>query len=212
MALNDAISAILEKVGLKKSDLAKCREAIVEHEDRIKDLNDELSGKLDEAQRLERMLRGLKAKYDAAAPASRTLLEAQIRSLMRDFSGLKEVQDIILRNLDKEKLLLRNRRIELEHLRHPTDVGAIVDAQDRKDEVVADLEEEDAEVSELAGRVYRRKEEVDATVMAELGPKAESADALGREIDALLGPVPAAEPAGGREESSPSATIVPLEA
>lgn len=188
MGLNDTISAMLEKVGLKKSDIVKCREAIMAHEERVKDLNDELAAKFDEAQSLERRLRDLKAKYDAAAPASRKLLEEQIRSLMRDFSGLKEVQEIVLRNLEKEKLLLRNRRIEFEHLRHPTDVDSLVEAQDRKSEIVADLEEEDAEVLELAGRVYHREENAASHQEAAFNPQPEtSAEALGREIDALLG-------------------------
>jgi len=185
MALNDAISAVLEKVGLKKSDVEKCRDAILVHEERIKDLNDELAGRLDDAQRLERALRDLKAKYDAATPASKRLLESQIRSLMSDFSGLKEMQDIILRNLDKEKLLLRNRRIELEHLRHPTDIDTVIDAQDRKEAMVSDLKEEDVEVAELAGHVYSREENVPSST-AESTDK-DSADALGREIDALIG-------------------------
>ena len=201
MALNDTISSLLEKIGLKKSDLGKCRDAILAHEERIKDLNDDLSGKFDEMQRLERSLRDLKAKYDAASQASRKLLESQIRSLMRDFSGLKEMQDIVLRNLEKEKLLLRNRRIELEHLRHPTDVDSIVDAQERKDEIISDLEEEDAEVSELAGRVYRREEDVKPV-------QEDSSDTLGSEMDALLGsPTAVAEKGGNPADETPPAEL-----
>lgn len=182
MPLNDAIAAVLEKVGLKKSEMRKCRDAILQHEERIKDLNDELSGKLAEAQRIEQSLLELKRTFDAASPASQKLLESQIRSAMNDFRGLKEMQDIVLRNLEKEKLLLRNRRIELEHLRHPTDVEAIVEAQDRKEEIVSNLKEEDVEVAELEGNVYRR-EDADRPATEDVA----SGAMLAREIDELLG-------------------------
>ena len=195
MALNDIISSALEKIGFKKSEIEKCREAIALHEECIRDLNDDLHAKFEASQELERALRDMKVKYNAASPASKKLLESQIRSLMRDFSGMKELQDIVVRNIEKEKLLLRNRRVELEHLRHPSDVRTIADAQDRKEEIISDLEEEDAEIEGLSGCTYRRDESFRTSVADCAVPAAET-DSLIREIDSLIGedaPEPVAE-------------------
>jgi len=186
MAINDILSGLLVKTGLKKTDLQKCEEAIAEHEERIRDLFDELAERTAESGRLESRIRKLKGEYDLAAPVSKPLLEAQIRSLMGDFKHLKELQDLVLRNIEKEKLLLQGRRMERESLRHPVDVGVVEDAVEAKEGVLDGLKEEDAELARLGRTSYVREDKPEGEAAGQAdGPAREAA--LNRDVEALLG-------------------------
>lgn len=186
MAINDILSGLLVKAGLKKTDLQKCEAAIAEHEERIKDLFDELADRTAESKRLEERIRKLKGEYDVAAPVSKPLLEAQIRSLMGDFKHLKELQDLVLRNIEKEKLLLQGRRMERESLRRPVDVGAVEDAVETQKGILDDLKDEDAELMRLGQTSYVRDEKPDGEAVEQSDVHARE-DALNRDVEALLG-------------------------
>lgn len=204
MALNDMLAALLVKVGLRKSEAARCDEAILRHEDRIRDFNGLLADQLDEVRRLEARIRALKAEYDKAGGAGKALCEARLRSLMKDFARSKELQDLTLRNLEREKLLLQNRRLEREHLRHPTDVEAVEDALERKDELVQETQEEDETLAELEGRVYRREEPA-AGAPDDAQAEARRAAQLERDLAAVLGDAPAAEAPQPKEKEEDAA-------
>lgn len=186
MAINDILSGLLVKTGLKKTDLQKCEAAIAEHEERIKDLFDELAERTAESGRLESRIRKLKGEYDLATPASKPLLEAQIRSLMGDFKHLKELQDLVLRNIEKEKLLLQGRRMERENLRHPVDVGAVEEVVETKEGILDDLKDEDAELARLGQTSYVRDVESTGESVGQPDGQART-DALNRDVEALLG-------------------------
>ena len=177
MAINDTLANLLIKAGLKKSEAQKLEDQIHQLEERIRDLQDDLNGKVEETDRLVAKIRRLKAKCDAAAPASRQLLEDQIRSLMRDFKYLKESQGLTLRNIEKHKLLLQNRRLALEHAKHPVDVQEIEDVTDDKQEMVDELKDEDKELARLDDMTYTKESVQDA----------EKSDSLDRELEALIG-------------------------
>lgn len=183
MPINDFISDILVKTGLKKTEDQLCADAISHHEERIRDLNDHLAELLDEVARIEHNIRNVKEQYDAATSASKPLYAERLRSLMRDLERVRELQMLTLRNLEKEKMLLQERRIEREHIRHPSDPDIVSDAIERKEEVIADLQEEDGELSRLETTVYSKDPDLPA------GPITSTVDEerLNREVEALLG-------------------------
>lgn len=177
MALNDILSTLVEKMGLKKSDRRRCEEAIAEHEYRIKDLDRRLAGLVEEARTVERRLRELKVAYDAATVQARGLLEAQIRSGMRDFARIRELQTLTLRNQEKEKTLLNACRLELENLDHPTDEVAVDEARSRKE----DLQDEDETLADLDNLRYDPHESAIDTAGA-----SEMSVSVISDLDALL--------------------------
>lgn len=184
MAVNDILSGLLVRMGLKKTEIQECEEAIAIHEERIKDINDQISGQMAKIEALECRLRQLKDAYDAAISASKPLHEAKLRSCMRDFRLEKELQALRMRNLDKEKLLLQNRLLELENLRHPTAVGDIENVCDRKEELLQDLGEEDGELKGLEDASY---EPANFAPDAQDVTETRKAQALERDLAALLG-------------------------
>lgn len=181
MALNDILSTLVEKMGLKKSDRRRCEEAIAEHEYRIKDLDRRLAGLVEEARTVERRLRELKVAYDAATVQARGLLEAQIRSGMRDFARIRELQTLTLRNQEKEKTLLNACRLELENLDHPTDEVAVDEARSRKEDLIEDLQDEDETLADLDNLRYDpHKSAIDTADASEMSVSVIS------DLDALL--------------------------
>ena len=205
MAINGILSSILEKTGLRKSEIGKCELAIAEMEARIRDLHDELEAKGSETKDLERRLRLLKSQYDAATPASKRLLEAQMRSLMGDYDRIGELQGLILRNIEKNKSLLAAKRMELETLRHPVDQDSVEDAIDAKREIVADLKDEDKSLEKLAGTTYERESEPlpesGGKVRDEAAERAREGD-FERRLEALIGKPDAPAPAQDGPEVS----------
>lgn len=190
MPINDFISEFLVKTGLKKTEEQLCEESIRLCEEHIRDLNDQLTELLEEAERMEQRLRAGKAHYDAASPTLKPLHAEQLRSLMKDFGHIRERQALTLRNLEKEKLLLQGRRIELDRFRHPTDTETVAEAAERKEEVMDALQEEDEEIADLEQVVYQRKEtEPPAVPETSLDDEAR----LNRELAALLGDTPSPE-------------------
>lgn len=188
MAINDILSSLLEKTGIKKSNVRKCEDAIAELEGRIRDLHDELEGKGEEIKLLESRLRTLKERYDASSPAAKKLLDAQIRSLISDYKRMEEMQGLILRNIEKHKALLAAKNMELETLRHPVDAGVVDDAIDTKQEIVDDLKDEDKSLDKLSETTYEKEEEATARLVVrdEAADKARD-EALERDLEALLG-------------------------
>lgn len=205
MAINDILAELAVKIGLKKTDLQRCESSIAELEEQIRDLYDELERKLEEARQLEARIRKIKAQYDQAAPASKKLLESQLKSLMGDFRHLQELQDLTLRNIEKSKLLLQSRRMELEVLLHPVEVDAVEDAADAKQELLDDLKDEDRELAKLKDKAYVREEESEADRPTTPAYDQARKEALNREFESLFGkPV---EPAQAGSASEPGAEI-----
>lgn len=184
MSINEILSRLLVLTGLKKSGVRLCEDAISAHENRIKDINDQIAEQMSKIDTLERRLHILKREYDAASPAAKPLHEAKLRSCMHDFKLEKELQAIKMRNLNKEKLLLQNRRIELECLLHPVDGDAVDEVQDVKKDILSELEDEDGRLEELGAAVYEHNDETVSNVDI---PNRDRELKLERDFAALLG-------------------------
>lgn len=199
MAINDILSSLLEKTGIKKSNVRKCEDAIAELEGRIRDLHDELEGKGEEIKLLESRLRTLKERYDASSPAAKKLLDAQIRSLISDYKRMEEMQGLILRNIEKNKSLLAAKSMVLETLRHPVDAEGVEDAIDSKQEMIGDLKDEDKSLNKLAGTTYEIEDGMPAGQIVRDAASGKTRDeALERDLEALLG-----KPTANPEAKSP---------
>ncbi len=186
MGINDVLSDLLIGVGLKKSEKRKIENAIDNHEERIRGFNDKLAAHVREIQEIETRIRRIKEKYDAAHGAVKATYEAQLRSLLKECQHTKELRDLIIRNLDKEKLLLRNRRFELENLLNPTNIDEIDLLVDEKRRRLADLKEEDRVADKLEG-VEFAPPETEADVEKTLESSDQKDAAFEREINELLG-------------------------
>ncbi len=186
MGINDVLSDLLIGVGLKKSEKRTLEDAIDNHEERIRTFNDKLAAHVREIQEIEARIRRIKEKYDAAHGAVKATYEAQLRSLLKECQHTKELRDLIIRNLDKEKLLLRNRRFELENLLNPTNVDEIDRLLDEKKDTLADLKEEDRISGKLESTEFAPPE-AEEDIAKTLESLDQKDAALEREINELLG-------------------------
>lgn len=194
MAINDVISSILTKLGLKQTEMQKCESAIDELEEKIRNLYDQLNDRIDECKRLEGRIGKLKVQYDAANAATRQLLEEQIRSLLRECKHIKERQGLLLRNIEREKALKHACELKLDNLRNPTDVDTVGEMAEDKREIVEDLKEEDKALAELARVKYEREAQPDDSIIDDPAANKAREEALNREIEALFGPSKKTEP------------------
>ncbi len=186
MGINDVLSGLLIGVGLKKPEKRKLEDAIDNHEERIRGFNDKLASFIREIQEIEARIRRIKEKYDVAHGTVKATYEAQLRSLLKECQHTKELRDLIIRNLDKEKLLLRNRRFELENLLNPTNVDEIDRLLDEKKDTLADLKEEDRAANKLESTEFAPPE-AETDIAKTLESLDQKDAALEKEINELLG-------------------------
>ncbi len=181
MAINDFLSNLLISVGLKTSERELLEKKISEHENNIRTFNDQFSEHIKEIEAKERILRNLKEKYNEAQGTVKKTYEAQLRSIMKELDAMKEYRDLVIRNLDKEKVLLRNRKLALENLLHPANPAEIEDVMIDKEDMIENLKAEDRSITELDGIQYKNDE--DSPIEFE---NEQENDELNQQLNALL--------------------------
>lgn len=155
MPINDIISGLLEKIGLKKGEVALARDAIARLEEELRCANDDLSAQDEELQGVERQLRAAKAQYDAATGVMKRSREAVVRSLMKKLELIQERQQITLAHRDSTQALLHQSRLDLDKLLHPVATEQLEEAGDRKRELLEELQERDLAQGELEKQTYQ---------------------------------------------------------
>ena len=202
MAINDILSDALIRIGLKKSEQRKLEEAIEASEERIRTLYDRMEEHIRGIQELEAKLKALRKEYENSSNSVKEARAMALSPLMKKLKDSQEERELIVRSINLENDLLRNYKIELEHLLHPSRQEEIMEAADNKSDIVADLRGEDKAVEKLNG--IRHTSPVSETA-AEDGKQTEKPDydALDKELDALLGqdsPPDAETPSGNSEK------------
>lgn len=125
------------------------QEEIRKHENCIRDIHDKLNAQLREIEQLENRIRELLKLYESASATAKETYKIQLLSLKRELDGIREMRTLYERNLDKEKLILRKLKFNLEAARTPDDTALIDDLTRETQDHVSDLELEDSYIDEL---------------------------------------------------------------
>ena len=125
------------------------QEEIRKHESCIRDIHDKLNAQLREIEQLENRIRELLKLYESASAAAKETYKIQLLSLKKELDGIRELRTLYERNLDKEKLILRKLKFNLEAAHTPDDTALIDDLTRETQDHVSDLELEDSYIDEL---------------------------------------------------------------
>ena len=186
MSINDFLSALLIKLGLKKSEKRKTQDAIEECKKRIRDLNDEMNNLVDKIGDLESNLKEVRAKYDNAQnEVIKKNYALQLRSLLNKLEKYKQDNILTAEKIAKAEALLRSLEQMLDNMEHPTGQDDIEDmtdilrdiAKEKEDERRALKKMEAANASLTGSEPELDNEDLEAQLNAALGISAPAAAA-----------------------------------
>ena len=137
MAINDVLSALAEKLGLKTTrlqDLHVLREKV---EDDIRRNQDKLGDLKNEVADLDAKLRAKKKEYDAAGPGIRQIIKREFAFLFKQQEQVLETLNGISARLNNDAVLLHKTKVLISSLESQNRVGG--DMEDPFDDVAIEL-------------------------------------------------------------------------
>ena len=137
MAINDVLSALAEKLGLKTTrlqDLHVLREKV---EDDIRRNQDKLGDLKNEVADLDAKLRAKKKEYDAAGPGIRQIIKREFAFFFKQQEQVLETLNGISARLNNDAVLLHKTKVLISSLESQNRVGG--DMEDPFDDVAIEL-------------------------------------------------------------------------
>lgn len=195
MAINDFLSWLVTKLGLKKTELKKIEQEIETQEMAAYALEAELANWNDEIKMMVARIQKLKAEMDAAKTtieqeARKANLEIEINKLKRK----KEEGDFKQRNLNAANVLLHNLKLKRDHIVNPpADNETIDNSTADKEDLIKETKEMDQGISKLERTTYTRPQEDTTTLFDPLKPVSRTETRVQAEYDEIMKP---AQPQG----------------
>ena len=195
MAINDFLSMLVTKLGLKKTELEKIEQEIETQEMAAYALEAELANWNDEIKMMVARIQKLKAEMDAAKTtieqeARKANLEIEIKKLKQK----KEVCDIKQSKLNAANVLLHNLKLKRDHIVNPpADNETIDNSTADKEDLIKETKEMVQGISKLERTTYTRPQEDTTTLFDPLKPVSRTETRVQAEYDEIMKP---AQPQG----------------
>ena len=195
MAINDFLSMLVTKLGLKKTELEKIEQEIETQEMAVYALEAELANWNDEIKMMVARIQKLKAEMDAAKTtieqeAHKANLEIEINKLKRK----KEECDSKQSKLNAANVLLHNLKLKRDHIVNPpADNETIDNSTADKEDLIKETKEMVQGISKLERTTYTRPQEDTTTSLDPLKPVSRTETRVQAEYDEIMKP---AQPQG----------------
>ena len=154
MAINDMLSALAQKLGLKTTrlqDLQILHEKLTDDVRRNQDKLSELKTKVSD---LDAKLRAKKKEYDAAGPGIKQIVKREFAVLFKQQDQVLETLDGISGRLEKDVVILHKLDLLIEASGNPPHTDVSDEIADDLGDALADLKDEDESVRNLEAVSY----------------------------------------------------------
>ncbi len=154
MAINDMLSALAQKLGLKTTrlqDLQILHEKLTDDVRRNQDKLSELKTKVSD---LDAKLRAKKKEYDAAGPGIKQIIKREFAVLFKQQNQVLETLDGISGRLEKDVVILHKLDLLIEASGNPPHTEVSDEIADDLGDALADLKDEDESVRNLEAVSY----------------------------------------------------------
>ena len=169
MAINDMLSALAQKLGLKTTrlqDLQILHEKLTDDVRRNQDKLSELKTKVSD---LDAKLRAKKKEYDAAGPGIKQIVKREFAVLFKQQDQVLETLDGISGRLEKDVVILHKLDLLIEASGNPPHTDVSDEIADDLGEALADLKDEDESVRNLDAVSYSSGTTVSDERIASIG-------------------------------------------
>ena len=170
MAINDTLSALAQKLGLKTTRLQELQVLYEKLTDDIRRNQDRLSELKTEASELDAKLRAKKKEYDAADSSIREIIkQGDFVMLFKEKDQARERLASISGRLEKDVTIRHKLKLLIDAIRNPPNTDVSDEIRDELGDALSDLQEEDDSVKDLDAVSYSSREAVSDERIASIG-------------------------------------------
>ena len=156
MAINDVLAEVVEKLGLKDSELDTLNKSRVALEASIRDNQDKLEALNEDIDAIEVQIRVKKKTYnDTTSTAKQRIVKRELMTLMAMYKRKSEIIDVIADRIDNDSALYDKLEIVIFALKNPVRTDEIETTTIDYDMIVEDWKTENSAMKDLQNRQYQ---------------------------------------------------------
>lgn len=159
MAINDVLSNVAIRLGLKDTEIATLRKKQLELGALIRALNDVYESQLEEADKLDKLLLQTKKRFDVAGPTQKSIIKLQLKDLFDRQDGILQPAEIAHKTISIYQEMINKLGLLVIALQNPTNTEDIEDIAADYEECLGDLQDAEKQVSHLKGVKHKGVEE-----------------------------------------------------
>lgn len=192
MAINDALSAFAQKLGLQSTrieDLQKIKDRL---NDELRKNQDQLEDLKTRVAEVDAQLKAKKAEYDTASMGVQRILKSEFALLFRQQNQVLEKLDSISARIMAKNDLLHKTDLLIESLKNPATPEDIDEIADDLTDVLDDIKDENKSLERLNKVTFSKTDEVSDELIASISTdatpvsfKRETTDELDRMISEI---------------------------
>ena len=156
MAINDVLAEVVEKLGLKDSELDTLNKSRGALEASIRDNQDKLEAMNEDIEAIEAQIRVKKKTYnDTTSTAKQRIVKRELMTLMAMYKRKSEIIDVIADRIDNDSALYDKLEIVIFALKNPVRTDEIETTTSDYDIIVEDWKTENSAMKDLQNRQYQ---------------------------------------------------------
>jgi len=155
MAINDVLSNVAIRLGLKDTEITTLQRKQLELNEQIRQLNDVYELQLVEADKLDKLLLQTKKRFDVAGPTQKSIIKLQLKDLFDRQDGILQPAEIAHKTISIYQEMINKLGLLVIALQNPTNTEAIEDIAADYEDCLGDLEDAEKQVSRLKGVKYK---------------------------------------------------------
>lgn len=159
MAINDVLSNVAIRLGLKDTEITTLQRKQLELNEQIRQLNDVYELQLVEADKLDKLLLQTKKRFDVAGPTQKSIIKLQLKDLFDKQDGILQPAEIAHKTISIYQEMINKLGLLVIALQNPTNTEAIEDIAADYEDCLGDLQDAEKQVSHLKGVKYKGVEE-----------------------------------------------------
>ncbi len=159
MAINDVLSNVAIRLGLKDTEITTLQMKQLELNEQIRQLNDVYELQLVEADKLDKLLLQAKKRFDVAGPTQKSIIKLQLKDLFDRQDGILQPAEIAHKTISIYQEMINKLGLLVIALQNPTNTEDIEDIAADYEECLGDLQDAEKQVSHLKGVKYKGVEE-----------------------------------------------------
>lgn len=155
MAINDVLSNVAIRLGLKDTEITTLQRKQLELNEQIRQLNDVYELQLVEADKLDKLLLQTKKRFDVAGPTQKSIIKLQLKDLFDRQDGILQPAEIAHKTISIYQEMINKLGLLVIAMQNPTNTEDIEDIAADYEECLGDLQDAEKQVSHLKGVKYK---------------------------------------------------------
>ena len=156
MAINDVLAEVVEKLGLKDSEIDTLSKSRATLDASIRNNQDQLEAMNDDIDAIEAQIRLKKKTYnETTSTAKQKIVKRELMTLLSTHKRKSEIIDVIADRIDNDRALYDKLEIVIFALKNPARTDAIETATSDYDIIMEEWEKENSAMKDLQDKQYQ---------------------------------------------------------